>query len=122
MNELRIIRTPGGEELVLLTLEEYEDLRDSSIAAERAQALAAGRDELISSEELDVYLASPTPLAFWRKKRNLTQTSLARDVGVSQNFLSDIENGKAMGDVMLYAKLARRLKLSIEDLIPEIES
>lgn len=121
MNEPRIIRTPGGEELVLLTLEEYEDLRDSLIAAERTQALAAGREELISSEELDVYLASPTPLAFWRKKRNLTQTSLARDVGVSQNFLSDVENGKAMGDVMLYAKLARRLKLSIEDLVPEID-
>jgi len=122
MNEPRIIRTPGGEELVLLTLEEYEDLRDSLIAAERTQALAAGREELISSEELDIYLASPTPLAFWRKKRKLTQTSLARDVGISQNFLSDIEKSKDMGDVMLYAKLARRLKISIEDLIPEIES
>ena len=122
MNEPRIIRTPGGEELVLLTLDEYEDLRDAAIATERTLALAEGREELISSEELDVYLASPTPLAFWRKKRNLTQTALARDVGVSQNFLSDIENGKAMGDVILYAKLARRLNLSIEDLVPEIEN
>jgi len=38
---------------------------------------------------------------------------------VSQNFLSDLERGKARGDVTLYAKLARYLDVSIEDLVPE---
>jgi len=40
---------------------------------------------------------------------------------VSQNFLSDMERGKAVGDVVLYAKLARRLGVSIEDLVPDNE-
>jgi transcriptional regulator with XRE-family HTH domain len=58
------------------------------------------------------------PLAFWRKKRGKTQSQLAADIGVSQNFLSDLERGKAKGDVTLYAKLARYLGVQIEDLVP----
>jgi hypothetical protein len=32
-----------------------------------------------------------------------------------------VERGKAIGDVVLYAKLARRLGISIEDLVPDDE-
>jgi DNA-binding XRE family transcriptional regulator len=69
----------------------------------------------------DALLAAPTPLAFWRKKRDKTQAQLAVQIGVSQNFLSHFERGKAKGDVRLYTKLARSLKLSIDDLAPESE-
>jgi transcriptional regulator with XRE-family HTH domain len=81
--------------------------------------LAAGRDELLSAEEAAALIAAPIPLAFWRKKRGKTQSQLAADIGVSQNFLSDLERGKAKGDVTLYAKLARGLDVQIEDLVPE---
>ena len=66
-------------------------------------------------------MAASAPLVFWRKKRGKTQTQLARLVGVSQNFLSDLERGKATGDVTLYAKLARCLDVSIDDLVPDQE-
>jgi len=39
MNEPRVIRTPGGEELVLLTRDQYEDLRDAATAAARPLSL-----------------------------------------------------------------------------------
>ena len=60
-------------------------------------------------------------LAFWRKKRGKTQSQLATEIGVSQNFLSDLERGKVKGDVTLYGKLARSLNLSIDDLAPLTE-
>jgi len=101
--------------------EEYESLKDTAVAAARARDLAEGRDELLSADEVGTLLKAPTPLAFWRKKRRLTQTALANEVGVSQNFLSDLERGKAIGDVVLYAKLARRLAIAIEDLVPDQE-
>ena len=44
------------------------------------------------------------------------------EIGASQNFLSDLERGKAKGDVTLYARLARSLSVQIEDLLPEVES
>jgi DNA-binding XRE family transcriptional regulator len=119
MTKAHIFRTPGGEELVVMAREEYEELKDVAVAAMRIRDLTEGREELLTSGEVDALLRSPTPLAFWRKKRRLTQTTLANDVGVSQNFLSDVERGKAVGDVVLYAKLARRLGIAIEDLVPD---
>jgi DNA-binding XRE family transcriptional regulator len=121
MNKPHIFRTPGGEELVVMPRVEYENLQDVAIAAVRARDLAEGRDELLTSADVKALLKAPTPLAFWRKKRSLTQTAVAADIGVSQNFLSDMERGKAVGDVILYAKLARTLGVSIEDLVPDSE-
>jgi DNA-binding XRE family transcriptional regulator len=121
MNKPHVFRTPRGEELVVIAREEYEELQDVAVSATRARDLAEGKEELLASEEVDALLNAPTPLVFWRKKRGLTQTALAADIGVSQNFLSDMERGKAIGDVVLYAKLARRLGVSIEDLVPDAD-
>src|SRR5437764_12972084 len=50
-----------------------EDAADAAVAKK-----AIARDEEILSEaEMDELLAARTPLAFWRKKRGLTQTELA---------------------------------------------
>jgi DNA-binding XRE family transcriptional regulator len=118
MNKPHIFRTPGGEELVVMARDAYEELQDSVAAALSDRDPAAGKEEMLASAEVDALRKASTPLAFWRKKRALTQSALAADIGVSQNFLSDIERGKAIGDVVLYAKLARRLGIAIEDLVP----
>jgi DNA-binding XRE family transcriptional regulator len=95
------------------------DLVDALAAGKVEAALAAGREELLTAEETAALVGAPTPLAFWRKQRGKTQSQLAAEIGVSQNFLSDLELGKAKGDVTLYGKLARCLELSIDDLAPD---
>jgi DNA-binding XRE family transcriptional regulator len=119
MAKPQIITSPSGEELVVLPRRDYEDLVDALAARKVEAALAAGREELLTAEEAAALVAAPTPLAFWRKKRGKTQSQLAAEIGVSQNFLSDLELGKAKGDVTLYGKLARCLELSIDDLALE---
>jgi DNA-binding XRE family transcriptional regulator len=119
MGKPQIITSPSGEELVVLPRSDYEDLVDELAARKVDAALAAGREELLSAEETAALVAAPVPLAFWRKKRGKTQSQLAAGIGASQNFLSDLERGKAKGDVTLYAKLARYLDVQIEDLVPE---
>ena len=119
MGKPQIITSPSGEELVVLPRSDYEDLIDELAARKVDAALAAGREELLSAEEAAALVAAPVPLAFWRKKRGKTQSQLALEIGASQNFLSDLERGKAKGDVKLYAKLARCLDVQIEDLVPE---
>jgi DNA-binding XRE family transcriptional regulator len=119
MGKPQIITSPSGEELVVLPRSDYEDLVDELAARKVDAALVAGREELVSAEEAAALVAAPAPLAFWRKKRGKSQSQLAADVGVSQNFLSDLERGKAKGDVTLYAKLARYLGVQIEDLVRE---
>ena len=119
MGKPQIITSPSGEELVVLPRSDYEDLVDALAARKVDAALVAGREELLSAEETAALVAAPAPLAFWRKKRGKTQSQLAREIGASQNFLSDLERGKAKGDVTLYAKLARSLNVQIEDLLLE---
>jgi DNA-binding XRE family transcriptional regulator len=117
MGKPQIITSPSGEELVVVPRRDYEDLVDALVARKADAALASGREELLTAEETAILAAAPAPLAFWRKKRGKTQSQLAGAVGVSQNFLSDLERGKAKGDVTLYVKLARCLDVSIEDLV-----
>lgn len=93
----QIITSPSGEELVVLPRRDYEDLVDALAARKVEAALAAGREELLTAEETAALVAAPTPLAFWRKKRGKTQSQLAAAIGVSQNFLSDLELGKGQG-------------------------
>jgi DNA-binding XRE family transcriptional regulator len=122
MGKPQIITSPSGEELVVLPRSDYDDLVDALTARKVDAALAAGREELLSVEETAALVAAAAPLTFWRKKRGKTQSQLALEIGASQNFLSDLERGKAKGDVTLYARLARSLGVQIEDLLPEEES
>jgi DNA-binding XRE family transcriptional regulator len=121
MEKPQIITSPSGEELVVLPRSDYEHLVDLLAAHKIEAALATRREELLTAEEAAALLAAPTPLAFWRRKRDKTQSQLAAEAGVSQKFLSDLERGKTKGDETLYGKLAHSLDLSIDDLAPEME-
>ena len=91
MNKPQSFQTPSGEEMVVLSRSDYdalvnatEDMEDI-LAAERSLArISAGKTELVPDSEVDAYLDAPTPLAFWRRKRNVTQAALAQQVGVAQ--------------------------------------
>lgn len=66
---------------------------------------------------MDDYLAAPTPLAFWRRKRGLTQAALAEQIGVTQAYLSEIESGKKEGRIGVLRDLAAALKVSVDELV-----
>lgn len=124
MNKPQIIQSPSGEEMVVIPRAEYdallgaaEDFEDA-LAAERSLArIAAGEVELIPASEVDAYLDAPTPLAFWRRKRGLTQAALAKEVGVTQAYLSEIESGKKEASVGVLRDLAKALKVTVDELV-----
>jgi transcriptional regulator with XRE-family HTH domain len=68
---------------------------------------------------MQTYLTATTPLAFWRKRTGKTQAALAAEVGVSQPFLAQIEAGTRDGTVRVLARIARALRLRIEDLVAD---
>ncbi|HEX8662397.1 MAG TPA: helix-turn-helix transcriptional regulator [Beijerinckiaceae bacterium] len=118
-------KTPAGEPIVIMSEAEFERLRELAEDAEdvatasRVQAkLAAGWEELLTSEEVDALLAAPSPLSFWREKRKITLETLAERVGVDLEALAAIEQGESLGDVHLYRRLAEELRVDIEDLVP----
>jgi DNA-binding XRE family transcriptional regulator len=111
--------SPDGQRLVTMTAEEYQDLIDARDAEAAMRAVAAGTLQTLSGSDVDAYLATPTPLAFWRKHRGFTQADMARDIGVSQPCLAQLEKGQREGSVSVYQRLAKRLSVSVDELLPD---
>lgn len=111
------IKTPAGETLVVLPLAEFEALREAAERAKAMSALAAGGEERLTAAEALELADAQTPLAFWRRKRGLTQAELARRVNVAQNTLSSMETGERTGTVSVLKRVASALGVRIEDLV-----
>ena len=128
MNRLVRTKTPAGEDIVILPAAEFErlvdlaeDARDIRDAEKALAEIEAGTAELLSRVDVQVYLDSPSPLAFWRKRRGLTQTALAKAVGVSQAYMAQIESGKRTADIRIYQRLANRLGVMLDDIVSSEE-
>ena len=104
---------------VTLTRAEYDDLIDARDHAQAMREIVSGAMETLTAAEVKTYLVAPTPLAFWRKQRGLTQAALAAAVGITQPYLAQIEHDKRSPDVKNYAKLAKALGVLIDDLVVE---
>lgn len=117
-------KTPKGDDIVILSRKEYDDLlsrREDAADAAKLRASRARRaagEETLSSDDVKALLAAKSPLAFWRARRGLTQAALAKDAGVAQGFVSEIEAGKKTGDVKTLQRIAVALKVSLNDLAP----
>jgi hypothetical protein len=79
-----------------MTADEYQDLIDARDAEAAMRSVEAGTMPTIADADVDAFLAAPTPLAFWRKQRGLTQTELAAAVAISQHISTNSKTGSAM--------------------------
>jgi ribosome-binding protein aMBF1 (putative translation factor) len=119
-------KSPKGDDIVILSRKEYDQLvvaaNEDAAGAAVARKAIARNEETISEAEMDELLAARTPLAFWRRKRGLTQAELAKGVGIAQGFLSEIESGLKTGDVTVLQRIAMALEISLVDLVPDLPS
>ncbi len=117
-------KSPKGDDIVILSRREYDRLlvaaNEDVIDAAIARKAIARNEETLSEAEMDELLAAKTPLAFWRKKRGLTQADLANTAGIAQGFLSEIESGLKTGDVKVLQRIAMALEISLLDLVPDL--
>jgi ribosome-binding protein aMBF1 (putative translation factor) len=117
-------KSPKGDDIVILSRKEYdrllvaanEDVADALVA----KKAIARNEEALSEAEVDELIAAKTPLAFWRKKRGLTQTDLAKAADIAQGFLSEIESGLKTGDVTVLQRIAVALEISLLELVPDL--
>jgi mRNA-degrading endonuclease RelE of RelBE toxin-antitoxin system len=124
MSEPQIIRTPGGEELVVLPRAEYEalleraghkaeDAEDVAIYDARKAELAAG-GVVLPPEVSAAILRGDSRLKAIRKWRDETQLHLESKTGIGQGYLSDLESGRRTGTPETIAKLAQALNVPVE--------
>jgi DNA-binding XRE family transcriptional regulator len=118
---------PQGDDIVILSRKEYdqliaaanEDATDVETLRRSIARVESGEEETFSSAEVDAFLAAKTPLAFFRKKRGVSQDELAKRAGITQGYLSEIKVGRKSGDVRTLRKLADALKVTLDSLVPE---
>jgi hypothetical protein len=124
MGAPQIIRSPSGDELVVLPRAEYEALLESAVhEAEDADDVAiydARKAELAASggalppELSAAILRGDSRLKAIRKWRGETQTHLEFKTGIGQGYLSDLESGRRAGTPETIAKLAAALNVPVE--------
>ena len=104
MSPPQIIRTPNGEELVVLPRAEYEalieradheaeDAEDVAIYDARKAELAAG-GVVLPPEVSAAILRGDSRLKAIRNWRGETQLHLNFKTGIAQGYLSDLESGR----------------------------
>jgi DNA-binding XRE family transcriptional regulator len=113
-------KSPKGDDIVILSRKEYNRLvvaaNEDAVDAAIAKKAIARNEETLTEAEMDELLAARTPLAFWRRKRGLTQAQLAKTTGIAQGFLSEIEAGHKTGAVDALRRIASALGVSLDDI------
>ncbi len=123
MSAPQIIRTPAGEELVVLPRAEYEALLDrADPEAEDAEDVAlydARKAErtagaaVLPPDVSAAVLRGDSRLKAIRRWREETQLRLAFKTDIGQGYLSDLENGRRTGTPETLAKLAEALDVPV---------
>jgi hypothetical protein len=121
MSGPQIIRTPGGEELVVLSRAEYEALLErADHDAEDADDVAiydarkAASEGVLPPEVSAAILRGESRLKAIRNWRDETQLHLSFKTGIGQGYLSDLESGRRTGTPETIAKLAQALSVPVE--------
>ncbi len=123
MRAPQIIRTAGGEELVVLLRADYEALlqraddeaenaADLAIYDARKAELAAGGGVLPPAVSAAI-LRGDSRLKAIRHWRGMTQMQLEFKTGIGQGYLSDLESGRRSGTWETIAKLAQALDVPV---------
>lgn len=120
----QIITSPSGERLAVLPEDELnaildaaEDASDIAIVRKFRKRLAAGDEELVPSEVANRLLDGENPVRVWREHRGMTTLDLAKRVGISAPYLSQVETGKRDGTVKLFRQIADALDVRLDDLV-----
>lgn len=117
------LRTPGGEDLVVLPKADYERLVEAAeMLADVAAYDAAKRDvdagaETIPASVVNALIEGQNPVRVWRRHRGLTLAALAEAAGLSQAYVAQIESGARTGRAETLRKLALALSVDLEDLL-----
>jgi DNA-binding XRE family transcriptional regulator len=122
---VQIITTPGGEEMAVLPLAEFQKLLARAEMAETDEEAAAilervkaGQEEVFPAEVVHAILDGANPVKVLREHRRMTQKDLAATAGINAVYLSQIERGERAGSLATLSALAKALNVDPAMLFP----
>jgi DNA-binding XRE family transcriptional regulator len=121
---VQVINLNGQPEYAVLPYADYQRLLEQAEMLEDVEAydnaradLASGKEELIPSNVALSLVRGDNPIRVWREYRKLTQIQLAKEAGITDSFLSQIEAGKRKASVGVLSAIASALKLDVDDIL-----
>jgi DNA-binding XRE family transcriptional regulator len=127
MNTPVSFTTPNGEELVVLSRNDYdlllrqselvEDLEDLLAVKAYEARRAAGEEDRIPAEFVDRLIDGENPVRVWREVRGLSAKDLAAAAGISAAYISEIETGKKEGSISVLKAISKVLRIDLDDLV-----
>jgi DNA-binding XRE family transcriptional regulator len=96
----------------------YEEAADALALADVRAREAAANAEYVPVELAErIFVVGEHPVRVWREHRGLSLGALAKEAGIAQSYVSEIEHGRKRGSVRALAALAKALRVDIEDLL-----
>lgn len=121
---VQIIEKNGKPEWAVIPFSEYkklqealEDSEDIKDIEESVLAIQEGKEMTVPGEVTFAILDGVSPIRAWRKHKQIKMNELAKKVGISSAYLSQIENGKRNPTIDTLKAIAKKLTIDIEMLI-----
>jgi len=121
---VQIIEKNGKPEWAVIPFSDYKKLQDALEDAEdikeieeNLKAIKEGKEITVPGEVTFAILDGISPIRAWREYKQIKMNELAKKVGISSSYLSQIENGKRNPTIDTLKVIAKELKIDIEMLI-----
>lgn len=123
MGQVRFICSAEGEEFAVLPRADYEALiagfdaeddEDIALYDQRKAELTSGKDGILPAEISIMILKGDSRLKAVRRWRKIRQNDLARQCGIAQGYLSDLESRRRAGSPDTVAALATALNVPLD--------
>jgi Helix-turn-helix len=125
---VRFQKTPRGEvailprkdyELLAAKASEFDEDAGTARIVARAKKEITGGGALLPKDVVDRIANGENPVRVLREWRDETQMYLHFKTGLSQGYISDIENGRRVGTVAALRLIANVLNVPLDLLVPE---
>ena len=125
MSKPQVIYQDGKPAFAVLPWKHYEFFRKHVAEAELTDEELMTLAELDDDEVIPMFVserlsAGEHPLKVFREYRDMTQKQLAETVGISPEYVSQIESRKKQASVDTLQAIAEALSLNLDDLIQDV--
>lgn len=70
---------------------------------------------------MNIYEQLGRRIAYLRKKKKMSQLTLALEADINKNYISDLERGRRNPTLMILARICRALKIDLSTLLQGIQ-
>lgn len=121
---VQIIEKNGKPEWAVIPFSAYKKIQEALEDAEDIQdiernvkAIQEGKEITVPGEVTFAVLGGISPIRAWREYKKIKMNELAKKVGISAAYLSQIENGKRNPTIDSLKLIAKGLDIEVEMLI-----